>query len=409
MGSSPAQFEPGRASPLGWLNISTPPIPIPWPSKASRTRRGQLIASEIQCRLAPLQAQIWPLLPRPKVAIRLNAARNMAKLDTQPDPSYAADAMRYDRMNQLSADLNRNFQGIAAGFGTAQQQASKQAALGAGGGGVGDSLGALAKIQAMQDQTVQDNQKARFYGQPCRDCSPKPCRRNSGDPQVRRGSHGDYEQPRCDEVVHDCGGGERDHDGYAKGRRGCDPGMGRRQPEGHAAADRRLQGQFDRRRNGRERFRATAVSSGAVDLPSLLDKGPASPIIRPGKLRMRRRQRRRLTQAKQTRRSLKDSAAQDYTAVHSKLTDIQQYIDTLNKDPAAAQQAMATMSYRRPASGRVLDAGNALVSPERQGDAAVALQKVQSDALTSESLSNVKNVRNVSVSLTRSVKRRRRG
>ena len=83
---------------------------------------------------------------------------------TQPDPvnaSYAADLMRYDRMNKLSDDLNRNLQGVAAGFGTAQQQASKTAALGQG-GGVGDSLGALAKIQGMQDTTVADNEHARF-------------------------------------------------------------------------------------------------------------------------------------------------------------------------------------------------------------------------------------------------------
>ena len=89
-------------------------------------------------------------------------APNVAKL-SQPDPSYVADFMRYNRMNALSDDLNRNIQGVAAGFGTAQQQASKQAALGAG-GGVGDSLGALAKIQGMQDQTIQDNEHARFMG-----------------------------------------------------------------------------------------------------------------------------------------------------------------------------------------------------------------------------------------------------
>ena len=89
-------------------------------------------------------------------------APNVAKL-SQPDPSYVADFMRYNRMNQLSDDLNRNIQGVAAGFGTAQQQASKTAALGQG-GGVGDSLGALAKIQGMQDQTIQDNEHARFMG-----------------------------------------------------------------------------------------------------------------------------------------------------------------------------------------------------------------------------------------------------
>ena len=65
-------------------------------------------------------------------------------------------------MDALSADLNQNLQGVAAGFGTAQQQASKQAALRAGGGGVGDSLAALKDIQGMQDTTITDNEHARF-------------------------------------------------------------------------------------------------------------------------------------------------------------------------------------------------------------------------------------------------------
>ena len=84
---------------------------------------------------------------------------------TQPDPvnaSYAADLLKAHRMDALSADLNQNIQGVAAGFGTAQQQASKQAALRAGGGGVGDSLAALKDIQGMQDTTITDNEHARF-------------------------------------------------------------------------------------------------------------------------------------------------------------------------------------------------------------------------------------------------------
>ena len=84
---------------------------------------------------------------------------------TQPDPvnaSYAADLLKAHRMDALSADLNQNLQGVAAGFGTAQQQASKQAALRAGGGGVGDSLAALKDIQGMQDTTITDNEHARF-------------------------------------------------------------------------------------------------------------------------------------------------------------------------------------------------------------------------------------------------------
>ncbi len=85
---------------------------------------------------------------------------------TQPDPvnaSYAADLMKYQRQSALAEDLNRNIQGVAAGFGTAQQQASKTAALGQG-GGVGNALGSLAGIQDMQDKTISDNEHARFMG-----------------------------------------------------------------------------------------------------------------------------------------------------------------------------------------------------------------------------------------------------
>ena len=96
-------------------------------------------------------------------------------------------------------------------------------------------------------------------------------------------------------------------------------------------------------------------------------------------------------QAKE-RAAFKDTATfQDYTAVHSKLTDIQQYIDTLNKDPAAAQAAMQTFL---PTTGKWGALMPGSVVPQNVKDAAVALQKVQA-ALTSESLSNVKNVRNV--------------
>ena len=71
--------------------------------------------------------------------------------------------MRYQRMNELSNSFNHSLQGIAAGFGTAQQQASKQAAL-RGDGTVGGGLGDLAGIQEMQDQTIKDNEHARFMG-----------------------------------------------------------------------------------------------------------------------------------------------------------------------------------------------------------------------------------------------------
>ena len=50
--------------------------------------------------------------------------------------------------------------GVVRHRGSSKQ--SKQAALRHGGGAVGDSLGDLAKMQGMQDQTIADNEHARF-------------------------------------------------------------------------------------------------------------------------------------------------------------------------------------------------------------------------------------------------------
>jgi hypothetical protein len=104
---------------------------------------------------APAASLAPPATTQPDPTVAANAAKL-----TQPDPSYAADMMRYQRVSALSDDLNRNIQGVAAGFGTAEQQRSKQAAL--GGGTVGGGLADLAGIQRMQDQTIQNNEHARF-------------------------------------------------------------------------------------------------------------------------------------------------------------------------------------------------------------------------------------------------------
>ena len=102
-------------------------------------------------------------------------ASNVAKLT---DPSYAVDMMRYQRMNQLSNSFNRSIQGVAAGFGTAQQQASKQAALHGGDGTVGGGLGDLAGIQKMQDQTIAGQRARALHGERRR-CSRSLCRKPS--------------------------------------------------------------------------------------------------------------------------------------------------------------------------------------------------------------------------------------
>jgi hypothetical protein len=87
-------------------------------------------------------------------------AANTAKL---LDSSYAGDALKYIRRDEMGRGLNLGLDRIAAGFGTAQQQASKQQAI-AREQGVGGGLGDLAGIQKMQDQTIADNERARFFG-----------------------------------------------------------------------------------------------------------------------------------------------------------------------------------------------------------------------------------------------------
>ena len=95
-----------------------------------------------------------------------------------------------------------------------------------------------------------------------------------------------------------------------------------------------------------------------------------------------------LNQQAKDSQEFKDTATQDYTANNSKLTSIQSYIDTLNKDPAAAQEAMKMFT---PTTGK-WGAINPLL-PQNVANAAVALQKIQAQ-LTAEGLSGVKNVRN---------------
>ena len=85
-------------------------------------------------------------------------AANTAKL---LDTSYAGDALKYIRRDEMGQGINLGLDRIAAGFGTAQQQASKQNAI-ARSQGVGGGLADLMGIQKMQDQTIQDNEHARF-------------------------------------------------------------------------------------------------------------------------------------------------------------------------------------------------------------------------------------------------------
>jgi hypothetical protein len=143
-------FNPGLASSVA-QHITPNPNPL--------TQQGQPGDGTVDTLGNPTRPNLaQPAVTQPDPA---NAA-NVARLANPPDSSAALDYMRYQRMGQLSDSLNHSIYGIAAGFGTAQQQASKQAALRGGDGTVGGGLGDLAGIQALQDKTIQDNEHARF-------------------------------------------------------------------------------------------------------------------------------------------------------------------------------------------------------------------------------------------------------
>jgi hypothetical protein len=81
-----------------------------------------------------------------------------------PDPQNAntiALLLKVHQQDAISNDLNRNIAGIAAGFGTAQQQHDKQEALNHMGPG-DDRLAALQNIEQITGEQTKQNEHARF-------------------------------------------------------------------------------------------------------------------------------------------------------------------------------------------------------------------------------------------------------
>ena len=306
---------------------------------------------------------------------------------TQPDPvnaSYAADLMRYDRMNKLSDDLNRNLQGVAAGFGTAQQQASKTAALGQG-GGVGDSLGALAKIQGMQDQTIQDNEHARFmsnaavFAQSLRDRGI-----NVSDAEAT-------EIMNNKPMLEQYGGaaaGNATQTGTQKDAEAATRAYAAAHPEASAKdiADYKanlIAGGMGGSDLGQRQYlaeRSAALAAGQKDFPDY----PTWQANHAADAAAKKK-------TADDAADFKNTAITDYTSVNSKLTKMQEYVDTLKKDPLAAKAALASFA---PTTGKWGALMPGVVVPDNVKAAAVALQTIQSE-LKAEGLSGVKNVRNL--------------
>ena len=301
---------------------------------------------------------------------------------TQPDPvnsSYAADLMRYDRMNKLSDDLNRNLQGVAAGFGTAQQQASKTAALGQP-GGVGDSLGALAKIQGMQDQTITDNEHARFMGSAA--TFAQTLSQSLGRPVSVAEATTIMNSPELMKSFGSAVGANATTTGTEKDADAATRQWAIAHPEATPKdiADYKANliaggmGGSDLEQRQYLQEKSNGVTTD--DYATWKNKKAAQATA--------------LNQQSKDSQEFKDSATADYTALHSKYTSIQSYIDTLKANPEAAQQALSTMLPTTGAGATWMP--GALVS-DKEKAAANALQKIRA-TLSADQLSGVKNVRN---------------
>jgi hypothetical protein len=82
-----------------------------------------------------------------------------------PDPANASTIallLRAHQQDLTSADINRNVQLMASGFGTAQQQHDKMALVNSAGAGGGDTLGALGEITKLQGEQMDLQNKQRF-------------------------------------------------------------------------------------------------------------------------------------------------------------------------------------------------------------------------------------------------------
>ena len=359
---------------------------------------------------------------------------NIAKL-TQPDPSFMADQMRYQRVNALSNDLNRNLQGIAAGFGTAQQQASKQQALAGGGGGVGDSLGELAKMQAIQDKTISDNEHARFMGNAAvfaqmlsqqlgRPVSVPEAQIYMNDPdfskQIAQAVGSNATQT---EVGKNADAAVR---GWAAAHRDATPAdiaNFRAQylansaplnanaivPEDEKKWTHARAAEADSLRTQHPDWTPTQIQQ-AVDAqipPSILAQGAGSTPEETAYFQYAATERAAgrvpadfmawkgqvaaktagdVDQAKAAA-DFKSTALEDYIPLKSKYDRLQPFVDTLMSDPGAAQEALASF---RPTTGKW---AIPLGATENVRRAAIALQALQSE-LKAEQLSGTKNVRN---------------
>ena len=316
---------------------------------------------------SPQQPQ--PNLPNPAVAGQDPVTGNLI-----------AQLLRKQQLEANEQSLNEGLQGMAAGFGTAQQQHDKQAALGHsnGAGGGAGGLGGIGDMLNIQQAVTDQNEHARFMagaGTLAQVLFP-------GDPDG---------VAKATEVMNNKGllgqfGGTaaanatttttvKDADAATRAWADANPKATPADISNYKA-NLIAGGMGGSDLAQRQYLQEKSAGLTTDDYPTWQAKHQATADAM-------------ATQAKQAQ-EFKDSATQDYTPNNTKLTSIQSYIQTLKNNPAAAQQALSTML---PTTGPAATwMPGALVSDDEKA-AANALQKIRS-TLSADQLAGVKNVRN---------------
>ena len=308
---------------------------------------------------------------------------NMAPpASTQPDPvnnSYIADLLAAQRRDANAQTFNEGMDQMAASFGTAQQQASKQAKL-QNDGTVGGGLGDLAKIQAMQDQTITDNEHARFMGNAA--TFAQALSQQLGRPVSVQEAQMIQNSPDLMKSFATATGANATTTGTQKDAEAATREWANAHPKAtpQDIADYKANliaggmggSDLEQRQYLQEKSNGITTDDYAI----WKAKKAAQAIT--------------LNQQAKDSQEFKDNAIGDYTALHSKYTSIQSYIDTLKANPKAAQQALSTMLPTTGAGATWMP--GALVSDDEKA-AANALLKIRS-TLSGDQLAAVKNVRN---------------
>jgi hypothetical protein len=309
-----------------------------------------------------------------------------------PDPQNSAvvEALLKVHQQDLAASgLNRSLAGMAAAFGTAQQQKSKMENLDAMSGPQDDTLGALKSIMGIQGEAFKQDQAKKFaagaagYAKML-GISPEDAQGLAGNPELMGDllkTHFASQLP----TEH-----ARDVESYGKeyaASMGYDPDPSKwsslqRQDVESAKANMYAGAMGGNDLEQRQYMQEKQGGLTTDDYATWKAKHAAAATTMQ-------------TQAKDVQ-DFKDTAIQDYTGVHTKLTQNEALVDQLLKDPKIALAVLKSPDFLT--TGKI--AGNIpgwvpLVG--RDDDikkAALALNQLRA-GLTGESLSNVKNVRNI--------------